>query len=69
MLELTAPTGSPENPISAGQLEDKFRDCAAHALKPMIGQSADEIINLILDIEAIRDSRELINLLSRGRAV
>ena len=69
MLELTAPTGSPEKPPSGGQLEDKFRDCAAHALKPMIGRAADGIISLILDIEAIRDSRELINLLSRGRAV
>ena len=65
MLELTAPTGSLDNPLSSQQLEDKFRDCAAHALTPVARPVADEMINLIVDIQAMKDSRELIELACR----
>ena len=66
IVELTAPSGSLENPLSGQQLEDKFRDCAAHALTPMGRPAGDEMIDIILNIEAIEDSRELAMLASQG---
>src|SRR5262249_40689997 len=34
-LETTSPSGSPEKPLSDAQLEAKFRDCAAHSVRPI----------------------------------
>ena len=64
ILELTSPSGSPENPLSSEQLKDKFRDCAAHALTPVARPVADEMIDLIVDIQAMKDSRQLVTLAS-----
>jgi 2-methylcitrate dehydratase PrpD len=33
--ETTTPSGSPAHPLSTAQLEAKFRDCAAHAVRPL----------------------------------
>ncbi len=60
MLELAGPSGSPKNPLTGPQLEEKFRDCAAHALKPIPGRAANEIINLIRGVGDIKDTSELI---------
>lgn len=67
VVELASPSGSPDNPMSNQQLEDKFRDCAAHALTPVDGPAADEMISLITDIQDMTDSRELIALAVRGQ--
>ena len=56
------PSGSPANPLSTKQLEEKFRDCAAHALKPTDAASVNRIISLIMEPKFMGDSRELIKL-------
>ena len=61
-MELEAPSGSPDNPLTAERLKEKFRDCAAHALNPAPAASVDRMIALILKPEAMADSRELIKL-------
>ena len=68
VVELTGASGSPDNPLSGQQLEEKFKDCAAHALTPVARPVADEMINLILDIQAMEDSRELIKLATQARS-
>ena len=35
-LETTSPSGSPALPLSDAQLHAKFRDCAAHAVRPSL---------------------------------
>ena len=59
---LEAPSGSPNNPLSTKQLEEKFRDCAAHSLKPVDPSSVSQIISLIAEPQFMKDSRELMRL-------
>ena len=56
------PSGSPDNPLSTKQLEEKFRDCAAHAGQRTDAASVNQIISLIMEPESMGDSRELIRL-------
>ena len=65
--ELEPPSGSPDNPLSINQLQEKFRDCAAHALQPPTGESVEKMISLILEPGVMADSRDLIKL-STSRA-
>jgi len=62
VVELAPPSGSPVNPLSAVQLEEKFRDCAAHALIPLDPATAEAIIESVLCIQDVGDLSELINL-------
>ena len=61
-VELEPPSGSPDNPLTTEHLKEKFRDCAAHSLHPVSVASVDRMMELILDPEAMTDSRELIKL-------
>ena len=61
-VELQPPSGSPDNPLSTEQLKEKFRDCAAHALKPAGPASVEKMISLALEPGAMSDSRESISL-------
>ena len=61
-VALESPSGSPANPLSSKQLEEKFRDCAAHSLQPVDASSVSQIISLISEPQSIRDSRDLIRL-------
>ena len=54
---------------SSGQLEEKARNCAAHALKPVHWPAADEIINLILDIQDMKDSGMPLILAPNGQLI
>jgi len=56
------PSGSPDNPLTTEQLQEKFRDCAAHALHPVDPVSVNGMISLILEPDAMQDSRELVKL-------
>ncbi|MDA0264025.1 MAG: MmgE/PrpD family protein [Chloroflexi bacterium] len=58
-VELEPPSGSPDNPPSTEQLETKFRDCAAHALNPVLPAAVDEMIGLIMGPGVMSDSRKL----------
>ena len=61
-VELEPPSGSPDNPLSTERLKEKFRDCAAHALKPAATVSIDQMIARVLEPDAMADSRVLIKL-------
>jgi len=55
--------GSPANPTSYEEVEDKFRECAAFSLWP--SDKAKRVIQLVKGLEDLPDVRELTALLSR----
>jgi 2-methylcitrate dehydratase PrpD len=63
-LESTSPSGSPEQPLSNAQLQAKFRDCAAHAVKPIPKEAVEQAIQLIHHLEDIPDATALVRLFS-----
>ena len=54
------PRGSPENPLSRAQIEEKFRTYAK-ALLP--GASVEETIRAISNLEDLKSARRLMDLL------
>jgi 2-methylcitrate dehydratase PrpD len=63
-LETTGPSGSPEKPLSDAQLQAKFRDCAAHAARPISAAVVEQAIRLILHLDDTADATELMRLFS-----
>jgi 2-methylcitrate dehydratase PrpD len=59
----TRPAGSPQKPLSDAQLHDKFRDCAAHAVKPIPEETVEQIIRFIRQFDDAPDATELVRLL------
>lgn len=47
--------GSPENPMSLGDLKNKFRDCTASGVRPLSDAQCDRAIETILNIEDAAD--------------
>lgn len=62
--ETTSPSGSPEKPLSDVQLEAKFRDCAAHAVRPISSQVVGYALQLVEHLEEAADATELVRLLA-----
>jgi 2-methylcitrate dehydratase PrpD len=54
--------GSPERPLSDSQLEAKFRDCAAHAVRPISATTVDQAIEWVQRLETYDDAAALIRL-------
>jgi 2-methylcitrate dehydratase PrpD len=52
--------GSPELPLSDAQLEAKFRDCAAHAVRPISATTIDQAIEWVQHLETSDDVGGLI---------
>jgi len=61
-LETTSPSGSPELPLSDVQLQAKFRDCAAHAVRPIPAEVVERAIQLVYHVDEIADAVELVRL-------
>jgi 2-methylcitrate dehydratase PrpD len=61
-LETTSPSGSPGKPLSTAQLHAKFRDCAAHALKPIPQEIVEQAFQLIHQLDDIPDVTALVRL-------
>jgi 2-methylcitrate dehydratase PrpD len=61
-LETTSPSGSPHKPLSDAQLHAKFRDCAAHAVKPIPEDTVGRAIQLIDHLDDSPDATALIRL-------
>ena len=59
-VEATDPIGSPEKPLTDGQFEAKFRDCARNAVRPLSDASVDAALAAIGRLETLPDARELI---------
>jgi 2-methylcitrate dehydratase PrpD len=52
--------GSPANPMTYGEVADKFRDCCAHARTPRA--AAEEIVSLVRDLETLPSIERLMAL-------
>jgi 2-methylcitrate dehydratase PrpD len=55
--------GSPAIPMTYDEVADKFRECAAYSRWPK--KRADQIVELVRNLEALKNVRELTGLLSR----
>lgn len=62
--ETGVPSGAPENPLSDAQLEAKFRDCAAHARRPLADEQVDHLLATVSRMEEIADITTLMHLLA-----
>jgi len=60
--------GSPTNPMTDGELADKFRECAAWGGLPK--PNAQKVVDLVFDLDKLKSIRELTRLLgsSKGRS-
>jgi 2-methylcitrate dehydratase PrpD len=56
--------GSPENTLTFDMLEDKFRDCAAHAARVIPEKNLKQVIDLVRGLEEVKDVGEIISLLA-----
>ncbi len=63
-VETTSPSGSPEKPLSDAQLCAKFRDCAAHAVKPLPEEAVEGAIRFVQQMEDATEATELVRLFS-----
>jgi 2-methylcitrate dehydratase PrpD len=54
-LETTAPSGSPERPLGADRLADKFRDCARHAVRPIAPETVETVLSSCLNLTDLAD--------------
>jgi 2-methylcitrate dehydratase PrpD len=58
------PKGHPDNPMSWDELGDKFRDCATHGVKEVPRDMAWKVIEMVTDLENVKDVGEVVRLLS-----
>jgi len=58
--------GSPANPMSFEEAADKFRECATYSRWPKA--KAERVVEMVRDLEAVKDVRVLTALLSRAAA-
>jgi 2-methylcitrate dehydratase PrpD len=61
-LETTTPSGSPQKPLSDAQLQAKFRDCAAHAVRPIGTEVVERAIRFIQRLEDATEATELVRM-------
>jgi 2-methylcitrate dehydratase PrpD len=57
------PSGGMENQLPFSAYERKFRDCANYSIKPLADKQIDEVIELIKQLERVKDIREITRLL------
>ena len=56
--------GSPENPLSFDQLEEKFRGCASYSLKTLSERDLDEIISTVKNLEEVKDVSKIMEMIT-----
>jgi 2-methylcitrate dehydratase PrpD len=66
--ETIAPSGSPEYPLSDAQLAAKFRDCAAHAVRPIAPDVVERALSLIQHVDEVSDATEVVRLFAATEA-
>lgn len=55
--------GTPENPMTEEEFDNKFHDCLAHGRKHISRQKAEEIMHLIKNLEEVDDVGKIVQLL------
>ena len=58
------PYGHPRNPITSDDLIAKFKDCTSYSAKPLSEENLTRVIDMLLNLEKVKDVRELIDLVS-----
>src|SRR3954451_24212571 len=58
-VEAADPIGSPKKPLTKAKFEEKFRDCARHAVRPLPDGFVDAALAVIGRLEPLPDTREL----------
>jgi 2-methylcitrate dehydratase PrpD len=61
--EVEHPLGSIERPMIFEDCAVKFRECAAHSIKPIVGDTAERVIDMVQRLESLEDATEIIRLL------
>ena len=56
--------GSPLNPLTKEELEEKFRNCVSYSRKKMTEKEIRRVIDLVMDLENLDDITEIISLIS-----
>jgi len=66
MFEITTGPilGSPENTLTFDMLEEKLRDCAAHAARVIPEKNLKQVIDLVRGLEEVKDVGKIISLLA-----
>jgi len=59
----TSVPGDPKQRVGWEVIEAKFRDCVAFAAKPMAAKNIERVIELVRDLEQLRDVTEVVRLL------
>ena len=62
-------SGSPQRPMSQAQLEDKFRDCAANAVRPIPDTVVEQAIEQVRHLDEATDATLLLRLFDPETAV
>jgi 2-methylcitrate dehydratase PrpD len=58
------PLGAPENPLSQARQIAKFRDCAAHAVRPIAPDVVEAVLATLATLDQVPDARVLTRLLA-----
>lgn len=61
---IDAVIGHPDNPLSFDQVAEKFRKCVLHAARPLPQAHIDEAIDMLSNLERLRDISGLCSLLA-----
>ena len=56
--------GDPRNPMSFDDIAAKLRACAAAAVKPLSGENAEKVVQMIACLEEVTDVADIVPLLS-----
>ena len=62
--QVELPTGTPSKPLSFADCERKFLDCVAHAKNPRSLENATDLVELVAELENVRDVKSLVDLLA-----
>lgn len=57
------PFGSPEKPMSLGDVTVKFRYCCKYSVKPITEENQDKVIEMVKGLEEISDVSQIVRLL------
>jgi len=58
------PKGTPENPLSFDDVVAKYRGCLQSADRHIPPANADKILEIVKDLESLKDTRELTKLIA-----
>ncbi len=61
--QVNLPTGTPSNPMTFEDCVRKFRDCITHAERQIPNSNADQVVELVSNLENVEDIQEVLALL------